>query len=89
MYDSILAFIWRNSIQVKCQAEKTVFEPIFESRTPKIRSRNAEYFTVTFGRSQTFYVAIEFATHTSYDGGIYLSNQSHFILVVFGHWLIK
>jgi hypothetical protein len=76
-------------MQVKCQAEKTVSEPIFESRTPKVRSRNAKYFTVMFGRSQTFYAAVEFATRTSYDGGIYLSTQSHFILVVFGHCLIK
>jgi hypothetical protein len=70
-------------MQVKCQAEKTVSEPKFESRTPNIRSMNADYFTVMFGRSQTFYAAVEFATHTthtSYGGGIYLSNQSHFIL---------
>jgi hypothetical protein len=76
-------------MQVKCQAEKTVSEPIFESRTPKIRSRNAKYFTLTFDRSQTFYAAVEFPTHTSYGGGIYPSNRSYFILVVFGHFLIK
>jgi hypothetical protein len=70
-------------MQVKCQAEKTESEPIFESRTPKIRSRNAKYLTVTFGRSQTFYAVVEFATHT-----IYLSNRSHFILVIFCPCLI-